>query len=108
MLREKHTIIYIADNGFGEYYKPAEGLFEAVADGRMLILSPWQHDPDKPHVTRAECVAMNKMAKEICEAMSNPEYNSGLIDEGQILYNKIMQNKIKSKPNKDNNKLFTL
>ena len=73
LLREKHTIIYIADNGFGEYYKPAEGLFEAVAEGRMLILSPWQHDPDKPHVTRAECVAMNKMAEEICEALGKPE-----------------------------------
>lgn len=73
LLREKHTIIYIAENGFGEYYKPTEGLFEAVAEGRMLILSPWQHDPDKPHVTRAECVAMNKMAEEICEALNKPE-----------------------------------
>ena len=73
LLREKHTIIYIAENGFGEYFKPAEGLFEAVAEGRMLILSPWLHDPDKPHVTRAECVAMNKMAEEICEALNKPE-----------------------------------
>jgi len=73
LLREKHTIIYIADNGFGEYYKPAEGLFEAVAEGRMLILSPWQHDPDKPHVTRTECVAMNKMAEEICEVLGEKE-----------------------------------
>ncbi len=72
LLREKHTIIYIAENGFGEYYKPTEGLFEAVAEGRMLILSPWQHDPDKPHVIRAECVAMNKMAEEICEALNKP------------------------------------
>lgn len=72
LLREKHTIIYIADNGFGEYYKPAEGLFEAVAEGRMLIISPWLHDPDKPHVTRAECVAMNKMAEGICEALNKP------------------------------------
>ena len=73
LLREKHTIIYIAENGFGEYFKPAEGLFEAVAEGRMLILSPWQHDPDKPHVTRDECVAMNKMAEEICEALGEKE-----------------------------------
>ena len=66
LLLEHHTIIYIADNGFGEYYKPAAALFDAVADGRMLILSPWQHNPDKKHVTRAECVAMNQMAEEIC------------------------------------------
>lgn len=68
LLGEHHSIIYIADNGFGEYYKPASALFDAVADGRMLILSPWQHDPDKKHVTRAECVAMNQMAEEICNA----------------------------------------
>lgn len=67
LLKEHHSIIYIADNGFGEYYKPSSALFDAVADGRMLILSPWQHDPEKKHVTRAECVAMNKMAEEICQ-----------------------------------------
>lgn len=67
LLREKHSIIYIAENGFDEYYKPAEGLFEAVAEGRMLILSPWEYDADKRHVSRAECVAMNQMAEEICK-----------------------------------------
>ena len=65
LLREKHPIIYIADNGFGEYYKPSDGLFEAVAAGRMLILSPWEYDAGKKHVSRADCVAMNKMAEDI-------------------------------------------
>lgn len=71
LLREEHRVIYIADNGFGEYYKPSDGLFDAVAAGRMLILSPWQHDPDKRHVTRAECVAMNGMAEEISSVVPN-------------------------------------
>lgn len=71
LLREGHRVIYIADNGFGEYYKPSGGLFDAVAAGRMLILSPWQHDPDKRHVTRAECVAMNGMAEEISSIVPN-------------------------------------
>lgn len=71
LLCEGHSIIYIADNGFGEYYKPSDGLFDAVAAGRMLILSPWQHDPDKRHVTRAECVAMNGMAEEISSVALN-------------------------------------
>lgn len=66
LLKEKHPIIYIADNGFGKYYKPSAGLFEAVADGRMLILTPWTYDAKKKGVTRAECVEMNKMAEEIC------------------------------------------
>ena len=66
LLKEKRPIIYIADNGFGKYFKPSAALFDAVADGRMLILSPWSYDPQKKAVSRAECIAMNKMAEEIC------------------------------------------
>lgn len=66
LLKEKHPIIYIADNGFGQYFKPSDCLFDAVAEGRLLILSPWPYDPKKKQVTRAECVEMNKMAEEIC------------------------------------------
>lgn len=66
LLAEEHPIIYIADNGFRDYYKPSDGLFDAVAAGRVLILSPWEYDPSKRHVTRPECVEMNKMAEEIC------------------------------------------
>lgn len=66
VMHEKRPIIYIADNGFGKYYKPSAGLFDAVAEGRMLILSPWEYDAKKKGVTRAECIEMNKMAEEIC------------------------------------------
>ena len=69
LLKEKHPIIYIADNGFSEYFKPSDLLFDAVAEGRLLILSPWPYDPDKRHVTRTDCVAMNKMAEDICAAL---------------------------------------
>ena len=72
LIKEKHPIIYIADNGFRDYYKPSDSLFDAVAEGRVLILSPWEYDSSKRHVTRAECVAMNRMAEEICEALSSP------------------------------------
>ena len=67
LLRESLQFILIADNGFRDYYKPADALFDAVAEGRVLILSPWEYDADKRHVTRAECVAMNAMAEDICE-----------------------------------------
>lgn len=66
LLAEEHPIIYITDNGFRDYYKPSDGLFDAVAAGRVLILSQWEYDPSKRHVTRAECVAMNQMAEDIC------------------------------------------
>lgn len=70
LLEERLPFICIADNGLGEYYKPADGLFDAVAAGRVLILSPWEYNSKKGHVTREECVAMNKMAEELCEGLS--------------------------------------
>ena len=72
LLKEKHSIIYIADNGFGQYFKPSDALFDAVADGRLLILSPWTYDSRKKHVARAECVEMNKMAEEIASSSIVP------------------------------------
>lgn len=65
LLEEGLPFICIADNGFGDYYKPTDGLFDAVAAGQVMILSPWEYDPKKKHVTREECVVMNKMAEEI-------------------------------------------
>lgn len=73
LIKEKPPFIYIADNGFREYYKPSDGLFDAVAEGRVLILSPWEYDAGKKHVTRAECVEMNRMAEDICAQMTMPE-----------------------------------
>lgn len=65
LIHDNRYIIYLADNGFGNYFKPSDLLFDAVAAGRLLILSPWTHDPDKRTITRAECVALNQMAEEI-------------------------------------------
>lgn len=70
LLKEQHGIIYIADNGFGRYFKPSDALFDAVAEGRLLILSPWSYDSSKKRVSRDECVAMNGMAEKICDALS--------------------------------------
>ena len=71
LMQEQRPVIYIADNGFREYYKPSDGLFDAVAAGRMLILSPWPYDAAKRHVTREECVEMNRMAEEISSFSPN-------------------------------------
>lgn len=70
LLKEGHPFILLADNGFREYYKPQDSLFDAVAAKRVLILSPWEYDAGKRHVTRAECVAMNDMAEEICNSLT--------------------------------------
>ncbi len=65
LLREERPFILLADNGFKDYYKPPTLLFDAVAEGRVLILSPWDYDAGKRHISRADCNALNAMAEEI-------------------------------------------
>ena len=66
LLREQLPFVYLADNGFRDYYKPADALFDACAAGRVLILSPWPYDAGKRKISRADCVALNNTAEEIC------------------------------------------
>ena len=74
LLEERRPFILLADNGFREYYKPADTLFDACAAGRVLILSPWQYDANKRHISRADCVALNTMAEELCTCSNNTSY----------------------------------
>ena len=77
LLKEGHPFIYIADNGFRDYYKPQDALFDAVARKQVLILSPWEYDPKMRRVSRSRCIEMNNMAEEICTFSIDPEFNSG-------------------------------
>jgi REP element-mobilizing transposase RayT len=70
LLAEQLPFILLADNGFRDYYKPTDALFDACAAGRLLILSPWQYDQGKRHITRADCMALNAMAEEMARAVS--------------------------------------
>ena len=65
LLSEGHPFIVLADNGFRDYYKPPATLFDGVAAGRVLILSPWPYEGSKRHISRADCVELNTMAEEI-------------------------------------------
>ena len=67
LLQEQQPFVVLTDNGFRDYYKPSDELFDACAAGRLLILSPWPYDEGKRHISRAECVALNAMAEEICK-----------------------------------------
>ena len=69
LINEQHPFILLADNGFRDYYKPSDALFDACAAGRVLILSPWPYDANKRHISRADCVTLNNMAEEFCKAM---------------------------------------
>ena len=70
LLQEQHPFVLLTDNGFRDYYKPADELFDACAAGRLLILSPWPYDEGKRHISRSECVALNLMAEEISSTQS--------------------------------------
>lgn len=70
LLKEKSPFILLTDNGFRDYYKPTDILFDACAAGRLLILSPWSYDSGKRHISRADCVALNAMAEEICNSLT--------------------------------------
>ena len=73
LLREQLPFVYLADNGFRDYYKPADALFDACAAGRVLILSPWPYDASKRKISRADCVALNNTAEEICNHLLHSE-----------------------------------
>ena len=67
LINEQHPFILLAYNGFRDYYKPTDAIFEACAAGRVLILSPWPYDAGKRHIGRADCVELNDMAEEFCK-----------------------------------------
>ena len=56
LLKEGLPFIYIADNGFRDYYKPQDCLFDAVAKKQVMILSPWEYDEGKKRVSRADAL----------------------------------------------------
>ena len=59
--------ILITANGLGSYSKPGGAFFDACAEGRLLILSPWEHQNRKVVLTRAMCMEMNELARLIAE-----------------------------------------
>ena len=69
--QEQKPFILLVDNGFREYYKPTDAIFDDCAVARVLILSPWAYDGGKRHISRADCIAMNTMAEEICNELNN-------------------------------------
>lgn len=60
-------VIKIMQNGFGEYYKPGGVLFDACAEGRLLLIAPYDYSSFKIELTREKCEDMNGLAKMITE-----------------------------------------
>lgn len=64
---EKLPIILLQDNGFTDLAKPGGARFDACAEGRLLILAPWEQHNDKRTITRGQCQSLNELTRIICE-----------------------------------------
>ena len=59
-------IIVLQENGFAPLAKPGGRRFDACAQGKLLMLAPWEHHNDRRKITRQQCLALNEMARVIC------------------------------------------
>ena len=60
-------LIFLTPWGFNAFSKPGHQYFNACAEGRLLILAPWEHQNQRIPLTREVCLALNGMTKSICE-----------------------------------------
>jgi len=60
-------LIFLSPWGFNAFSKPGHQYFSACAEGRLLILAPWEHQNQRIPLTREMCLALNGMTKSICE-----------------------------------------
>ena len=58
--------IVLVENGFTPLTKPKGEQFDACAEGRLLLLAPWEHHNEKRAITAYQCQQLNLMAIEIC------------------------------------------
>ena len=59
--------IVLVENGFMPLTKPKGEQFDACAEGRLLMLAPWEHHNEKRTITAYQCQQLNLMAIEICD-----------------------------------------
>ena len=68
-------LILVTADGLGSYSKPGGAFFDACAEGRLLILSPFEHTNRKVKLTRQMCMQMNELARIIAEAAAPPPHS---------------------------------
>ncbi len=64
---EGMPLIILQENGFAELAKPGGKRMEACSSGQILILAPWEHHNERLAIRRDQCLALNALAKLICE-----------------------------------------
>ncbi len=56
-------IIILRKNGFTDLAKPGGASMAACAEGRLLLLAPWQHHNERISITRNQCLTLNDFAR---------------------------------------------
>ncbi len=65
--QEGLPLIVLQENGFTDLAKPGGQRMEACARGQLLIIAPWEHHNERITIRRNQCLALNELAKRICE-----------------------------------------
>ena len=60
-------LIVLQENDFTDLAKPGGQRMEACARGQLLLLAPWEHHNERLTIRRDQCLALNDMARMICE-----------------------------------------
>jgi hypothetical protein len=60
-------LIILQENGFTDLAKPGGKRMEACLRGQLLLLAPWEHHNEHLTISRNQCLALNDMARKICE-----------------------------------------
>ena len=67
-VRSGYTVVLIADNGFTDRYHPSADRMDLCAEGRMLMITPWQYKyrPREEKISVSVCKTMNCLAQALC------------------------------------------
>ncbi len=60
-------LIFLSPMSFSSFTKPGGEFIDACSRGHLLILAPWENRPTTQRLSRQECLALNLMAKSLCE-----------------------------------------
>lgn len=71
-----YPIIILQENGFAPLAKPGGKRFDACAQGKLLLLAPWEHHNDRRTIQRQQCMALNDIAAAICASSPQPQSQS--------------------------------
>ena len=72
-IRSGYPVVLLPDNGFPDRYHPSAERQSLCADGRLLLITPWQYHYRRAseNITVAVCKTMNCVAQALCRTKDN-------------------------------------